>query len=218
MSNVVQNVNLYLPEFRRKKHWLDAEKMVALTGVALVLLIAASAFDYWQLAQKRAELAETERQQQQARAATTALLEQFGVQTQDASLLARIEEMEANLQSKQTLLQFLEGRQLGNARGFSEHLSDLSRYHVQGLSLSSIKLSEGGASLELAGQMLRAELVPLYLQNLSQGSAFIGKDFEMLNIQDGLNGSGPDATIDGRPVWNFEVRSLQTSTRSASTP
>ena len=55
MSTTVQNVNLYLPEFRRKKSWLDAEKTVLLAGAGIAVLVLVSGFEYWQLAQLRAD-------------------------------------------------------------------------------------------------------------------------------------------------------------------
>lgn len=211
MSGIVQNVNLYLPEFRRKKHWLDAEKMVLVAGVSVVLLVVVSAVEYWQLAQLRADVADKEQALQTTTDATAALLDQFGVQTEDPALLENIQELEADLQSKQALLQFLEGRELGNAGGFSEHLADLSRYHVQGLSLTEIHLTEGGRSVQLSGQVVKGALVPIYLESLAKGETYAGTYFETFEIKEvpvavvGEDGS----TAANLSVWNFSVRSLK---------
>ena len=46
-------------------------------------------------------------------------------------LLDDIARLESELGGKQALLQFMEGRELGNTAGFSEHLADLRcRYEV----------------------------------------------------------------------------------------
>ncbi|HEY0961425.1 MAG TPA: hypothetical protein VGE69_03630 [Pseudomonadales bacterium] len=205
MNSVVQNINLYLPEFRRRKHWLDAGKMLMLTGAACGLLVLISAIEYWQLARLRADRAVADAQLQQTLDATAALIDEFGVQTEDIALLDNIRELETELQSKQVLLEFLEGRELGNANGFSEHLADLSRYHVQGLSLTQIQLSNGGRSVTLAGEVVKAELVPIYLQNLSKGATYSGTDFERLQISD-----SPLRTLGvaSAGTWSFEVHSL----------
>lgn len=203
MSTVVQNINLYLPEFRKKKSWLDAEKTVLIAGAALVLGLIASGVDYWQLSQLRGELAVKEQEYAQASAATSALMTQFGVQTEDPALLDNIRELEEDLQSKQALLQFLEGRELGNAEGFSEYLSDLSRYHVQGLSLNHVKLTNGGRAVELAGHVVKAELPAIYLQELARGRAYAGMEFESLEIEELPAEPGvPDAA-------SWRVRSLK---------
>lgn len=198
-----QSVNLYLPEFRKKKHWLDAVRMLQLVGATVAVLVLATGWDYWQLSQSRADLVVREQQRQAAVAATAALRAEFGDQSADLTLQERIERMEQDLRAKETLLQFLEGSDLGNAEGFSEYLADLSRFHLQGLSLQSIQLADGGRSVVLGGQVLQTELVPRYLQSLSQGASFSGKNFETLNIRDEMTGAAAGAA----PVWNFEVRS-----------
>jgi hypothetical protein len=210
VSTVMQNVNLYLPEFRKKKYWLDAEKMVLVAGASALLLVVVSAVEFWQLMELRAELAGKEQDLQATTTATAALLEQYGVQTEDPALLESIQELEADLQSKQALLQFLEGRELGNADGFSEHLADLSRYHVQGLSLTEISLTDGGRTVELSGQVVRAGLVMTYLTGLSKGGTYAGTDFDRLQIDDEpvtvASEAGPAAG--NLAVWNFNVRSF----------
>lgn len=205
--SLVQNINLYLPEFRRRKHWLDARAVLALAGASLVLLALVSGVEYWQLSGLRAERTVADVQAAQAQATTAALVEELGVQTEDLALLDNIRALESQLQSKQTLLQFLEGRELGNAGGFSEHLADLSRYHVQGLSLKQITLEDGGRSVRLSGQVVKAELVPMYLQSLSQGATYAGTNFERLQISDSpVRASGSSGNT--LAAWNFEVRSL----------
>jgi hypothetical protein len=202
---VMQNVNLYLPEFRKKKHWLDAEKMALVAGATVALLLVASLVDYLQVVQRRGDLAEKQQQQQQVIAATEALLEQYGVQTEDPALLDSIRELEVDLKSKEALLRFLEGRDPGNADGFSDHLADLARFHVDGLSLNHVALTDGGRSVELAGQVFKAELVPLYLQNLSKGRTYAGKNFALLQIDD-KTVANEGARV---AIWNFQVTTLK---------
>lgn len=204
-ATTLQNVNLYLPEFRKKKHWLDAEKMALIAGATVALLLVATLGDYWQVLQLRGDLASKQQQHQQVIAATEALLEQYGVQTEDPALLDSIRELEEDLKSKEALLRFLEGRDPGNASGLSDHLADLARFHVEGLSLTQVTLTNGGRSVALAGQVLKAELVPLYLQNLSKGRSYAGKNFEMLQIDDkSVANNGARVSI-----WDFQVKTLE---------
>ncbi len=208
MSTVSQNVNLYLPEFRTKKHWLDAQKTVLVAGAGVALMVIASLVDFWQLTQLRAELADKEQQHQDMTLATVALRDQYGVQTEDPALLEDIETLQEDLQSKQALLTFLEGRDLGNTAGFSEYLADLSRYHVQGLSLTQVKLTSGGTAVELAGEVLRPELVTVFLENLGNGNTYAGMDFEMVNIEGQAGATGSEPATQAR-VWDFQIRSLK---------
>jgi hypothetical protein len=208
MSATLQNINLYLPEFRKRKHWLDASKMVLLAGAALAALVIATAVDYWQLVSTRDVLADLQSERQALATETAQLVTQYGVQTEDPALLADIEELQKGLQSKQALLQYLEGRDLGNAVGFSEQMADLARYHVAGLSLSQVTLANGGVSVRLGGEVRQADLVTLYMQNLSRGTSYSGKVFEALKLQETTSLAAATSAEDAAPVWSFEIKSL----------
>ncbi len=209
-NTVMQNVNLYLPEFRKKKTVLDAEKTVLIAGAGILLMLLATAVDYWQLVQLRGDLAAKGEEYEQATAETAALLAQYGVQTEDPALLANIRELEEDLQSKQALLQVLGGRELGNAEGFSEYLADLSRHHVQGLSVNYVSLTEGGRSVEFEGEVLKPDLALVFLEALGKGSAYSGMEFEGLQIEDVTLDAGSEEA--GAPVTEiaaWTVRSLK---------
>jgi hypothetical protein len=208
MSTALQNINLYLPEFRKRKHWLDASKVVLLAGATLAALVVASAVDFWQLLQARGTLADLQAERQSLAAATAQLVTQYGVQTEDPALLANIEELQQGLQSKQALLQFLEGRDLGNAVGFSEQLADLARYHVAGLSLSQVTLANGGVSVMLGGEVRQADLVTRYMQNLSRGNTYRGKVFETLQLEEAASLASATAAESAAEAWTFQIKSL----------
>lgn len=196
-----QSINLYLPEFRKEKDWLDALRMVQVLGVSVLVVALVTGFQYWQSEELNKELAVIDQQLQVAVNETAALRASFGAQSEDPVLLQAIADAEESLQIKQVILKFMTGREMGNSEGFSEYMADLARYHTQGLSLTNINLSKGGTAVTLAGQVLRTELVPLYLQNLSQGQSFDGKEFYTLQIKEELK---KDQT-DNATSWMFAV-------------
>jgi hypothetical protein len=212
-----QNINLYLHEFKKQKHWLDATAMVQLAGLLAVVLMLVTGVEYWLLARKHTQLALLQSQQATATQATTDLRASFGTQEQDHALLDDIARLEAALSGKQALLDFMHGRQLGNGGGFSQHLTDLSHYHVTGLSLQHVLLENGGTKVQLGGDVLKPELVPQYLQNLRQGSAYTGKIFETVAIKGkslasttGASATAVQVTPAGQRngpsgVWEFAV-------------
>jgi hypothetical protein len=179
-----QNINLYLHEFKKQKHWLDATAMVQLAGSLAVVLMLATGAEYWWLSSQHTSLALLQQQQAEAVQATADLRTSFGSQEQDQALLDDIARLEAALSSKQALLDFMHGRHLGNGGGFSQHLTDLSHYHLAGLSVQQVMLENGGSKVQLKGDVLKPELVPQYLQNLRQGSAYTGKIFQTLAIKE----------------------------------
>lgn len=206
-----QLINLYLPEFRKREEWLTAMRAAQLCGVVIGVLVLISGYQYWRSSSVESALAQAEQRRQQAVLLTQQLSEAAGALVQDQGLVRRIETLEQSLESKQALLQFMNGRQLDNVTGFSEYLADLARYHTSGLGLQTVRITNGGKAVQLEGEVLRAELVTMYLQNLSQGSSYKGKDFRafeiaettpsLLNRLGGLVGSETAAP----PVWRFSV-------------
>ena len=185
-----QQVNLFLPEFRRQTDWLDFQRMAWLAGLALLLFVAVSALRGWQLLQLQGELEDRQAALSAAVDETTALVQRYGVQTEDQALADSVRQLEETLQGKKVLLDFLAGRELGNTAGFSGHLADLSRYLVPGLRLTAIELRRGGGSVLLSGQVSHAANVTLFLRNLSQSPAYAGKSFDALRIEDADEGRG----------------------------
>lgn len=201
-----QSVNLYLPEFRRKPEWLTALRMVQATGLVMLLLVLGAAWEYWQLFSLEKEWQGAEALRLEAVASTAALRASFGTQAPDQSVVEQNARLEAALKEKNAILGFMDGNDLGNTAGFSSFLTDLARYHVQGLSLKSISLSQNGRMVALSGEVARAELVPLYLQNLNQGESFRGLSFHALQIAE-LAPADKESGVE--PVFRFTVSTIQ---------
>lgn len=181
---MIQQVNLYLPEFRKEKDWLVVDNMLRFCVVLVVVLIGISGLEYWGSNSLESELEAKRLEREEAISRTNALIDNFGEQSADQNLAETVRQLEVDLSGKQDLLEFLEGRNLGNTDGFSEYLADLSRYQVPGLRLTAVNLQNGGDAVLLSGEVFRAEYVPLFLQSLSRGQSFLGKSFETLRIEE----------------------------------
>ena len=179
---MIQQINLYLPEFRRKKDLLTTGNMFLLVAVIVAGLVITTAVEAWDTWSLNNELAQRQSDRDSLVAETESMISQFGSQSEDPALTRQAAALEENLANKQLLQQFLDGRNIGSTQGFSEYLADLSRYHLGGLRLTEIQLSNGGAQVSLTGEVLSAHLVPQYFQSLRQGKSFAGKDFETLRI------------------------------------
>lgn len=208
-----QSVNLYLPEFRKKQESLSALRMVQATGVVTVLLVLATLWQFWTVTRAESAWEAAEAQRVAAVEATAALQASFGAQAPDMSVVDQNIKLEEALKEKRAILEFMSGRRLGNTSGFSSYLVDLARHHVAGLSLQNIVLSDTGQSVTLSGEVARAELVPIYLQNLNNGASFRGLNFNSLQIAEmrvpALVGLG--AAAQAQPVFGFTVATGQSA-------
>ena len=177
-----QQINLYLPEFRRKVDPFTADNMLLMTGAVVVLLVVLTAVEFWQTSKLKSDLADRQDDRLALVAETDQLVQDFGSQSEDPALARRAMELQEELDGKQLLQRFLDGRNIGSTAGFSEYLADLSRYHLGGLRLTDITLMDGGNQVVLQGEVLSPHLVPQYFQSLRQGMSFAGKEFESLKI------------------------------------
>lgn len=197
-----QQINLYLPEFRKEKDRLTFVNMAVVVGGLVAILVFVSGIEYfgrWRLA---TEVAQRQAELEEARVRTNDLVDTYGETGEDQQLVEEVRQLDENLQGKRALLAFLDGRDMGNTAGFSEYLADLSRYHVDGLRLTSIDLRSGGDSVLLSGEVSRAEFVPLYLQNLRNGESYDGMTFETVRIAEV---AGVDA-LDTRMEFDVATR------------
>ncbi|MBV1907043.1 MAG: hypothetical protein KUG75_13290 [Pseudomonadales bacterium] len=65
---------------------------------------------------------------------------------------------------------------------FSGYMRELAESRVDGVWLTSIRLKHGGAHIALEGKMLKASLLPDFLNQLSSGTQFHGHKFEQFEI------------------------------------
>jgi hypothetical protein len=181
---MTQQINLYLPEFRRKKDPLGFDNMVLGTMGLVAILALVTLFEFWNSYQLSSELEQQRTNLNQLVAETDILIRNFGSQSEDPALSNRAQVLNEEVNGKQTLQRFLSGRDIGSTDGFSEYLADLSRYHLGGLRLTDVTLTNGGNQVQLQGEVLDSYLVPQYFQSLRQGRSFSGKEFSTLRITD----------------------------------
>ena len=94
----------------------------------------------------------------------------------------RREALERDLREKQAMLTLLQGEQLGESGGFSPHLRALSRQDIEGIWLTGINLRAATNHTRLSGLTLKPELVPAYIQVLTQEDAFEREGFQEFRI------------------------------------
>ncbi len=176
-----QQVNLYLLEFRPRRDWINSLRLIQICTVALVGMVLLSVFDYWNRAQLNAEMERLQvilvTQTQQ----TAALERELTTRSGNENLTRELETREARLAQASELLAFLRTNNLGNFRGFSEYMKDLSRASFPGLWLTEFRLQNGGAHVYLAGVVEQSAMVPDFIGRLSGGNSSLrGKQFSRL--------------------------------------
>ena len=107
----------------------------------------------------------------------------FNIEDQKKKLQADIDKLTDDRDQKKLLLDTLAAQGFNQQQGFSRFLEGLAQNHVDGTWITSIIIQGGGSNIALSGSAVRAKLVPLIFQGLSQDPSYQGKAFETIVIQ-----------------------------------
>ena len=178
----MQQVNLYLPEFRPSEEPLRATQIALVTLTFIVSLVLYTFYGSFQNNQLHAQI--TARQDRiQTLDAEVAVLRTRMPKDNSSELERENTKLEKEIQKRKLLQELLEDKNLGNTAGFSSQLEGLARQRLSTVSLDTFSLLDGGRSLELSGWLRKADQLPLYLQNLRQESGFEQVRFGVMSIE-----------------------------------
>jgi hypothetical protein len=117
---------------------------------------------------------------------------------QDKSLDNEIAALERAVAFRREMLASIDPDADGGST-FSEHLTGLSRQHIEGLWFTQIQLHENGDQIVLQGNARQPEFVPRFLQKLADEPVFSGQQFKVLKM---------NVPEEWKGALSFEVRSL----------
>lgn len=205
-----QQINLYQPMFRRQRHLFGARTLVKTLGVLVFALGAVYVFALLEvlgLETEVAQLASREQAYATQMQRVTATQQPGDTKNVDAELKA----LNSALVEREKLVQVLTAQQFGKTVGFSSKLHALAERTVRGVRLTRVAASGAGQGLYLQGESLHEELIPSYLQGLSEAPELDGLTFDSLTISQ--NEAKPNTVT-------FEVasRSVVTSLATGGSP
>ncbi len=182
----IQEVNLYLPMFRKEVRAFSAVRIAQLTMIVLVGLLAFYAFGVYQgkhLEQDfdnlKDQAASIEQRLEQLRSS--------GKTKVSPTLTKQIEEATQKAESNKMILRLLAQRELAHSLGFAVKFESLANRHIPGMWLTEIRFESGGERVELSGWTQKAQTVPQYLQLISKGKEFEKVKFGVLKIEREVN-------------------------------
>jgi Tfp pilus assembly protein PilN len=174
-----QQINLYQPIFRQERKLFSLRTVAITLGIVTAALIAIWGFGRYNVTQLERSVASLRQQQeaQQRMAATAGGL--LSARASPETLNANIKQLTAQLSERTRALELLRTGAAGESEGFAKRLSALAQTHTDGLWLE--RLSIGGATgLSLEGRSNDADLVPRYLQQLSDKPELSGARFDQV--------------------------------------
>lgn len=175
-----QYINLLGPAFRKQRLVLTLGRTVALVGVAAVVMAGMLVHDQHRIEGVREELASAQGLMK-AQNVYTSRLKGDGAQKGNTVLDGEIQRLETDLKSARDSMAVLEGGALGNREGFARYMQAFSRQSLDGLWLTGFSVG-GSGDVTIQGRVVRAELVPTYIQRLNGEPALKGRAFSALEM------------------------------------
>ena len=180
----MQQINLYLDEFKHLKPSYSAHIMALLTlasvlAAGVVAVILAVFMWWWQV-----ELAGQKKQWQSWQQALQVAKARYPEPQIDARLVRSISALKLDIERNRQVLQYLHSQQLdAEQQSFSVYLLGLTWIIEKDLWLTEVKISAGGGKLSLSGRALSAEALPSYLNKLSEIEVFADMKFRVFEMK-----------------------------------
>jgi hypothetical protein len=178
----MQQINLYLPEFRPNREPLRAIHMLWASLALAVILVLFSVYSNHQHSLLEDQLAQ-EKTAQQNMLTQLQMISASKPAQNSAELDIKIEQLQKKLQRHTQILNMISHQDLGNDKGFSAQVNTLGQASLSTISLQTFSLQRGGKYAELSGLTRSADQIPLYMQRLRKEEAFVNVGFGVLNIE-----------------------------------
>jgi hypothetical protein len=213
---VPHQINLYNPAFEEQRALLSFKG--AVTGWLVIAVLVAAVAGYQAISSHSME--KHERELAQAVAAAQADAQRLGGEMASRKRDPRIAEqaalLEAEVKSRQEVLEVLRSGGLGDTRGFSDHLKAFARQSFEGVWLTGLSIATAGRDVSVEGRALQAAYVPSYLKRLNGEAAMQGHPFSELVIQEPA--PDPAAKSPGRPNYvEFKLTTKPVAAAKAGT-
>jgi hypothetical protein len=209
-----QQINLYNPDFEERRSLLSWQGAVA--GWAVTVVLAAAIISYQTFSLRLAEQRDRglAAQLTAAQAEMQRLGSQFAGRKVDARVTEETVQLETEVKGRQEVMNVLKSGDLGDTRGFSNHLKAFARQSFDGVWLTRLSIATAGRDVSVQGRALQAAYVAGYLKRLNAESAMQGHPFSELLIQ--VPSPEPGAKTTTRPDYvEFRLTTKSTSTTVA---
>ncbi len=178
----MQYINLYQDQFKpqRQVPWLQL--VVGLLLVLAVLMAGAWWLQQRDMQQTKIALQRAESQNEQVMQTLEVLQKRVAAQGADAALTQQLSLLRRQLQAREPLRDVLE-QAVARESLLPEVMSALAQQRFDGLWLTNIIVTDGGAQLQLSGVATTAERIPLFVDTLGSLAVFRGRHFAQLQLQ-----------------------------------
>lgn len=178
---MTQYINLYNPDLRRSRDYLDFHWVAGVLAAVLCLLVLGTVYSTLRASFLAKQVAERQGQLKAVKEDLERTMEAMK-HGPDAGLQAEAAQLKQDLDVRREALQMLRSGKLGGDAGFSSFLQGFSRLTMEGLWLTGFDIDGSSGEMEIRGRMVNQALLPEYLRRLNREASFQGRSFAALNM------------------------------------
>lgn len=179
---MLQQINLYRPEKKKKEFDLRFEQLVSVFQIYLLGLGLLTAYDsYVYYSDKQQAEALTKLHSERAKQLESISKKVPKEQTRQ-QIINKIEQFQREIQGKERIYSMLALAQKSRISGYASYLESLAKLTVQGLWLTEFVFKNNGQYMLLEGKAVEPNLVPELITSLSASKDFSGKTFEVFKL------------------------------------
>jgi len=161
---------------------ISFQSLLRITGIAVVCLAAASAFDAWETSQLQQRVLALRSASDERVHRIEQFRSEYPLPAPTEAYLRHVQALRDQSSAKARLYRELSSGRAQATSGFSSTLRALGRNTMKGLWLRHFEIREAGESLTIEGSALEPELVPKLLVELGSEPTFDGKRFRVFRI------------------------------------
>ncbi|MCK5001560.1 MAG: hypothetical protein KAS57_00940 [Gammaproteobacteria bacterium] len=196
----MQQINLYQKEFQAGYN-RDKIGVISLIVLLTLILAGTNSYQVYTLNQLRTELANKKGTLKSLEHSYAVLEKEVKPKARDMKLAASVDRMKRSNAEKLRALNYLSGNDAGNVTGFSFLIQGLGRKRdkINDLWLKKIQFGRGGYDMYLSGSSYQPELLPKFIQALSDEEIYKGREFrEISMLRSAENNKVMDFVLDTR--------------------
>ncbi len=213
-----QQINLFNPIFLKQKKILSAVNMLEALGllfIGVIVFYGIASFNNTELARQADE---TARHYRRSKLQLAELSARYAPIKIDVALEAEVKNQQAQVASRQALLDSLGVGALTNDTSYAEYMRALARQSLGGLWLTGFKVFNGGKDMEIIGRALQPELVPSYIRRLRQERTMQGRAFDSLAMEQRQGQLPADASRPGSAPERYSYTEFRLGSTHAELP
>jgi hypothetical protein len=200
-----QQINLFNPIFLKQKKYFSVVTMLQALGLIVLGSMLFYGYAWYQVRELDKQTQEITKRHEAEQKRFINYANEFSPQRASQLLNDELQALELKAKAQHEMLNTLRSGAIGNTQGYSEYMRAFARQSVNGLWLTGFDINGDGAQMSLQGAAAGPQLLPAYIQRLSQEPVMKGKTFATLRM------SQPKDALDkpsARSYVEFDLQSI----------